>query len=311
MVYLFIGIGTALLAIVIHFFLTRQLIAGRPVSRFSFCRICRKNGFSRGECRFLFSVFARCSTAAPAEGLASATMLLRILDLYIGEIQSGGGEAGLRDRQLARAFRIRHAVAAGLRSGRRGLANTFSLAPGTRCTLAAGEALFPAVLRERQPGYLVFDRPEGLENVKGRELAVTFWIPGESGYRFTAEVLDEAPAGAVLLLAHSSSLKAVQQRRFHRADCRLKATLEAVDGGVRGEGTIRDISAAGLLVETAVVPAVGELVVIAFALPGQGGCRPQARVLGLRGGRCRLQFTEVTLSDQNRILLHLHHPGGT
>jgi c-di-GMP-binding flagellar brake protein YcgR len=253
-------------------------------------------------------------------------------DAYRQIEKTAESESDAEERK-ARLFAAResltHASAQGgsVRSTRqlgRGLPLTF---------IAPGEESYPSVILAVEPSGLAVEPVndsygEPLRFRRGTKFSCYFYAKGHQGYQFTTRMLGWEKMGGkdAMVLAHSEGVSALPARRFARREMKAPCTFYRVAvtaGSSPGKGksaakvenipypgTIVDISAGGLAIQTANPLLAGEYAKIVF---NTGGGAQSAFTKVLRtnkaknlGGVMHLQFVKISRQGLNAVLSYVY-----
>ena len=293
------------LTVYLVFFLLHRVGAqGARCSRWCCYRLCRRLGLSFRERETAIRLLEGAAQATPpAAAFGSFEMLARIIDGYIA---ANSRAAGHDEKLLSGVFDLKLRVDAGILLGGRGLGSTYALPVGTDLVLreSSGRILL-GTLSESGQGYLSFSPDEDNADTaswKGGRIEVSFRISGDSGYSFASEVLDEAHSEGepLLFLRHSSTLRRVQERRFHRKGCSIPVRITREDKS-EFSASIIDISMDGFSVKSDQGTVVGDAVSVLFSPDGGSVLRLRADTVGHCGERYRFRFVDISREARNRI----------
>ena len=202
--------------------------------------------------------------------------------------------------------------------------------------IAPGEESYPSVVLAVEPGGLAVEAVsdsygDSIRFKRGTKLTCFFYAKGHQGYQFGTHVVGWEKLGNknAMLLAHSEAVSALPARRHARraikVPCtfyRLAVTASEAKGRHRSTakvenfpypGTILDISAGGLGIQSANPLATGEFVKIAFN-PGDGPQAAFAKVIRMNktktlGGVMHVQFVKISRQSLNAILSYVYGYG--
>jgi c-di-GMP-binding flagellar brake protein YcgR len=299
----------------------------------AFRRAARAAGLAEEDLRFL-EEFGR------ALGMTNPDFVFRnpqkldafFKDAYRQIEKTADSEADAEESK-ARLFAAResltHASAQGgsVRSTRqlgRGLPLTF---------IAPGEESYPSVILAVEPSGLAVEPVadsygEPLRFRRGTKLSCYFYAKGHQGYQFATRVLGWEKMGGkdAMVLAHSESVSALPARRYARREMKAPCTfyrvaVTAASGKGKAKsnakvenipypGTIVDISAGGLGIQTANPLQAGEFAKIVFNTGG-GAHSAFAKVLRMNkakslGGIMHLQFVKISRQGLNAVLSYVY-----
>jgi c-di-GMP-binding flagellar brake protein YcgR len=199
--------------------------------------------------------------------------------------------------------------------------------------IAPGEESYPSVILAVEPSGLAVEPVsdsygEALRFKRGTKLSCYFYAKGHQGYQFMTRVLGWEKIGGkdAMVLAHSESVSALPARRYARREMKAPCTfyrmiVTAGTGKSKGKsnakvenipypGTIVDISAGGLGIQTANPLSAGEFAKIVFNTGG-GTQSAFAKVLRMNkaknlGGVMHLQFVKISRQGLNAVLSYVY-----
>jgi len=215
--------------------------------------------------------------------------------------------------------------------------STRQLGRGTPLTfIAPGEESYPSIIVAVEPGGMAVEPVsdsygENMRFKRGTKLTCYFYAKGHKGYQFATRVSGWERLGGkeVMVLAHSEAVVALparkQARREMRAPCtfyRVAVTANKVRGKVQSSakvenipfpGTIVDISAGGLGIQSSSALGAGEYIKIAFN-PGGGVQAAFGKVIRMNrakalGGIMHVQFVKISRRSLNAILSFVYGYG--
>lgn len=312
--------------------------AGRPsgassFSKSAFRRAARAAGLAEEDLRFLEDFGRALGVTNPEFVFRNPQRLDAFFkDAYRQIEKTADDEADAEDRK-ARLFAAResltHASAQGgsIRSTRqlgRGIPLTF---------IAPGEESYPSVILAVEPNGLAVEPVsdsygEPLRFRRGTKFSCYFYAKGHQGYQFATRALGWEKIGGkdAMVLAHSDMVSALPARRYARREMKAPCTfyrvsVTAASGKAKGKssakvesipypGTIVDISAGGLGIQTANPLMAGEFVKIVFTTGG-GAQSAFAKVLRMNkakalGGIMHLQFVKISRQGLNAVLSYVY-----
>jgi c-di-GMP-binding flagellar brake protein YcgR len=340
LIYIFIGIaGLVLVAALINYALKREargvsLSRGQAsYSKSSFRRAARVAGLLDEEIRYLEGVAKALSVTNPDFIFKNQAKLDSFFkDVYRYIEKNSDSEAAAEEQKavlFAARERITHRNSLGAPvSSSRQLGRNMPLT-----FIAPGEESYPSVIVAVEPGGLAVEPVhdaygEPLRFRRGTKLTCYFYAQGHQGYQFPTKVGGWERIGdkEVMVLAHSDSVAALPARRFARremsAPCtfyRMAVTVNKTRGKEQSSakvenipypGTIVDISAGGLGIQSANPLAAGEFIKIEFTT-GTGTLAAFAKVLRMnkaraRGGVMHLQFVKISRRTLNAIMSYVY-----
>jgi len=198
--------------------------------------------------------------------------------------------------------------------------------------IAPGEESYPSVILAVEPSGLAVEPVsdsygEALRFRRGTKLSCYFYAKGHQGYQFATRVIGWEKIGGkdAMVLAHSESVSPLPARRYARREMRAPCTFYrvAVSAGAKGKekskakvenipypGTIVDISAGGLGIQTANPLAAGEFAKIVFNTGG-GAQAAFGKILRMNkakamGGVMHLQFVKISRQGLNAVLSYVY-----
>ncbi len=329
-----IAVGAVVLALVVYAVVkSRGGSTGPSFNKAGFRRAARAAGLEKDQLRFL-EEFARAS------GLSNPDFVFRNpqkLDAFFKDAfrtieKSADSEAEAEDRK-ARLFsareRLTHASAQG-----GSVRSTRQLGRGTPLTfIAPGEESYPSVILAVEPSGIAVEPVadsygEPLRFRRGTKITCYFYAKGHEGYQFATRVTGWEKIGGkdAMVLAHSEAVSPLPARRHARRAMKAPCTyyrvaVSAAAGKGKGAskakvegtaypGTIVDISAGGLGIQSANPFAAGEFVKIAFDA-GSGGQAAFAKVIRMNknkgiGGEMHVQFVKISRQGLNAILSYVY-----
>jgi c-di-GMP-binding flagellar brake protein YcgR len=195
--------------------------------------------------------------------------------------------------------------------------------------IAPGEESYPSVIVAVEPGGLAVEPArdpygEPIRLKKGSKVTCFFYTEGHQGYQFMSRVAGWERIGTkeLMLISHSDSVSALPARRHARREMRAPCTFYRVNVAtkrVRGKeqstarvenlpfpGTIVDISAGGIGIQSANVLQTGEFLKIEFDA-SEGTQAAFAKVIRMNkarnvGGVMHAQFVKISRRALNSIL---------
>jgi hypothetical protein len=328
----FIIVGVALVIIVVFAIVKSVGRPSGPSSSFNkaaFRRAARASGLAEEEVRFL-EEFGR------AVGLSNPEFVFRNaarLDAFFKEAykqieKSAESETDAEDRK-ARLFAARESLTHASAQGGN-VRSTRQLGRGAPLTfIAPGEESYPSVILTVEPSGLAVEPVsdsygETLRFRRGTKLSCYFYAKSHQGYQFSTRVIGWEKIGGkdAMVLAHSESVSALPARRYARREMRAPCTfyrLAVSAAGSKGRekskakvenipypGTIVDISAGGLGIQSANPLQAGEFIKIVFNTGG-GAQSAFGKVLRMNkakniGGVMHLQFVKISRQGLNAVL---------
>jgi c-di-GMP-binding flagellar brake protein YcgR len=330
---LVLGIAAAILVIVVIARAAGRAPGAAGFNKSAFRRAARAAGLREEDLRFLEEYGRTLGLTNPDFVFRNPQRLDSFFkDAYRQIEKTADSETDAEERK-ARLFAAResltHASAQGgsIRSTRqlgRGIPLTF---------IAPGEESYPSVILAVEPNGLAVEPVsdsygEALRFKRGTKLSCYFYAKGHQGYQFSTRTLGWEKIGGkdAMVLAHSDAVSPLPARRYARremkAPCsfyRVAVTASSGKGKAKSNakvenmpypGTIVDISAGGLGIQTANPLATGEFVKIVFNTGG-GAQSAFAKVLRMNkakniGGVMHLQFVKISRQGLNAVLSYVY-----
>jgi c-di-GMP-binding flagellar brake protein YcgR len=332
----FIAVGVALLAIVVFAVIKsvgKPSGASSSFNKAAFRRAARASGLAEEEVRFL-EEFGR------ALGLTNPDFVFRNpqkLDAFFKDayrrIEKAAESETIAEERKARLFAARESLTHASAQGG-SVRSTRQLGRGAPLTfIAPGEESYPSVILAVEPSGLAVEPVadsygEALRFRRGTKLSCYFYAKGHQGYQFATRVIGWEKIGGkdAMVLAHSESVSALPARRYARREMRAPCTFYRVAvtaGQAKGRGktnakvenipypgTIVDISAGGLGIQSANPLSAGEFVKIVFNTGG-GAQSAFGKILRMNkakslGGVMHLQFVKISRQGLNAVLSYVY-----
>jgi hypothetical protein len=326
-----IGIAVLIILVIVIARSSGRGSSGSSFNKASFRRAARGAGLAEEDLRFLEEFGRTLGVTNPDFVFRNPQKLDSFFkDSYRQIEKTAESEADAEERK-ARLFAAResltHASAQGgsIRSTRqlgRGIPLTF---------IAPGEESYPSVILAVEPSGLAVEPVsdsygEPLRFRRGTKLSCYFYAKGHQGYQFATRVMGWEKIGGkdAMVLGHSDSVSALPARRYARREMRAPCTFyrvavtAAAGKGKKSAkvedipypGTIVDISAGGLGIQTANPLLSGEFVKIVFNTGG-GTQSAFAKVLRMNkaknlGGVMHLQFVKISRPGLNAVLSYVY-----
>jgi c-di-GMP-binding flagellar brake protein YcgR len=327
-----IAIGAVVLLLILYAVVrNRAGLSGRSSNfdRSSFRKAARSAGLPEEEVRFLEEFGKSLSLSNPDFVFRNPQRLDAFFKDAYRHIDKAADSESDADERKARLFaareRLSHASAQG-----GAVRSTRQLGRGAPLTfIAPGEESYPSVILAVEPSGLAVEPVadsygEALRFHRGTKLTCYFYAKSHQGFQFATRVTGWEKIGGkeAMVLAHSDAVSALPARRHARremkAPCtfyRVAVTATKAKGQQRSTakvenipypGTIVDISAGGLGIQTANPLSAGEFVKIAFNA-GAGEQAAFAKVLRMNkaknyGGVMHAQFVKISRQGLNAIL---------
>ena len=309
---------------------------GSAFDKNAFRRAARSVGLPEEEVRFLEEFGRALSLANPEFVFRNPQKLDAFFKDAYRQIDKGAISETDADDRKARLFaareRLTHASAMG-----GNIRSTRQLGRGAPLTfIAPGQESYPSVILAVEPSGLAVEPVsdsygEALRFRRGTKLTCYFYAKSHQGFQFATRVIGwEKLAGKdAMVLAHSDEVSALPARRHARRETKAPCTFYRVavtaakGGSGKGQrnaakvenipfpGTIVDISAGGLGIQTANPLEAGEFVKIVFN-PGGGGAQAAfAKVIRMNkannfGGVMHVQFVKISRQGLNAILSYVY-----
>jgi c-di-GMP-binding flagellar brake protein YcgR len=307
--------------------------ASSSFNKASFRRAARSSGLVEEEVRFL-EEYGR------AAGITNPDFVFRnppkldafFKDAYRRIEKSAESEVDAEERK-ARLFAARESLTHASAQGGN-VRSTRQLGRGAPLTfIAPGEESYPSVILAVEPGGIAVEPVsdsygEALRFRRGTKLSCYFYAKGHQGYQFSTRVIGWEKIGGkdAMVLAHSESVSPLPARRYARRVMKAPCTFYRVAvsaGTVKGKekskakvenipypGTIVDISAGGLGIQSANPLAAGEFVKIVFNTGG-GAQSAFGKILRMNkaktiGGVMHLQFVKISRQGLNAVLSYVY-----
>jgi hypothetical protein len=323
----------AILLVVLIKYILSSSGAGSSFSKTAFRRAARAAGLDEDLVRFL-EEYGR------AAGMSNPDFVFRNpqkLDAFFKDsyrrIEKAAESESDAEERKARLFMARESLTNASAEGG-SVRSTRQLGRGAPLTfIAPGEESYPSVILAVEPSGIAVEPVTDsygapLRFRRGTKLTCYFYAKGHQGYQFATRVTGWEKIGAkdAMVLAHNEAVKALPARRYARRELRAPCTFYrvAVSAGMakgknKGKakvenvpylGTIADISAGGLGIQTANPLAAGEFAKIVFSA-GSGEQAAFAKVLKMNraksiGGVMHLQFVKISRQGLNSILSYVY-----
>ncbi|HTX72070.1 MAG TPA: PilZ domain-containing protein [Rectinemataceae bacterium] len=302
-------------------------------NRGSFRRAARGVGLAEEETRFLEGY-------GKALGVSNPEFLFRNqskLDSFFKEvyryIEKNSESEGTAEDEKARLFAAREMLTRQNAMGRP-VTSTRQLGRNLPLTfIAPGEESYPSVIVAVEPGGIAVEPVrdpygEAMRFRKGTKLSCYFYTSGHQGYQYPARVVGWERIGTkeVMVLSHSDTVSALPARRNARremkspcsffrvmvnsAKSRGKTQTTARVENIPFPGTIIDISAGGVGIQSANPLQAGEFLKIEFNPDGASHAAfgKVVRMNRLRavGGIMHIQFVRISRRTLNSILSQVY-----
>lgn len=236
----------------------------------------------------------------------------------------------------SRLFAARESLTRNIAAGTK-ISSTRQLGRGTPITfIAPGEESYPTIIVAVEASGMAVEPVkdaygESLRFHKGTKLTCYFYSDTHQGYQFSSRLAGWEHVGSkeVMILSHSDAVTGLpvrsHARRETRAPCafyRVVVTERVVKGkkqkdarvqGISFPGTIVDISAGGLGIQSANALAAGEFIKVEFNPEGkpQSAFAKVVRMNKLKniGGVMHVQFIRISQRSLNAILSFVYGYG--
>jgi c-di-GMP-binding flagellar brake protein YcgR len=332
-----IAIGAGILILIVYAVIkNRKSSSGRSSSfdKNSFRKAARSAGLPEEEVRFLEEYGRALSLSNPEFVFRNPPKLDAFFKDAYRYIDKAADSESVADERKSRLFAARERLThTGAQGGT--VRSTRQLGRGAPLTfIAPGEESYPSIILAVEPSGLAVEPVadsygEALRFRRGTKLTCYFYAKGHQGYQFSTRVTGWEKIGGkdAMVLAHSEAVSALPARRHARretkAPCtfyRVAVTATKAKGKQKNTakvenipypGTIVDISAGGLGIQTANPLLAGEFVKIAFN-PGGGGAQAAfAKVIRMNkaknmGGIMHVQFVKISRQGLNAILSYVY-----
>lgn len=333
-----IAIGAIIVVLVVYGIL-KNGIGGMPgplsgpssphFTRGAFRRAARAAGLGEDDIRFL-------EEYGKALGISNPEFVFRNpgrLDAFFKDVyriidKNSDSESDAEERR-ARLFAARENLTRRVAAGKM-ITSTRQLGRGTPITfIAPGEESYPSIIVAVEAGGMAIEPVrdaygEPLRFRRGAKLTCYFYSQAHQGFQFASRLAGWERIGSkeVMILTHSDAVTALPARSHARREMRAPCTFYRVvvtERVVKGKkqrdakvqnipfpGTIVDISAGGLGIQSANALEAGEFIKVEFSPGG----RPQsafAKVIRMNrlknvGGIMHLQFVRISQRGLNAIL---------
>jgi c-di-GMP-binding flagellar brake protein YcgR len=329
---LVIGIAAAILIIVAVSRNSGRSSGSSSFNKGAFRRAARAAGLPEEDLRFLEEFGRALGVTNPEFVFRNPQRLDSFFkDAYRQIEKTAESEADAEDRK-ARLFAARESLTQASAQGG-SIRSTRQLGRGIPLTfIAPGEESYPSVILAVEPSGLAVEPVsdsygEPLRFRRGTKFSCYFYAKGHQGYQFATRSLGWEKIGGkdAMVLAHSDSVSALPARRYARREMKAPCTFYRVAvtaaGKGRGKsnakvenipypGTIVDISAGGLGIQSASPLQPGEFVKIVFSTGG-GAQSAFAKVLRMNkaknlGGIMHLQFVKISRQGLNAVLSYVY-----
>jgi c-di-GMP-binding flagellar brake protein YcgR len=305
-------------------------------SKYAFRRAARESGLSDDEVRTLEEYARIFRMSNPDFVFRNAQKLDAFFKEAYRQIDRIAESEADAEERKARLFAARERLTH-IRAQGAPIRSTRQLGRGTPLTfIAPGEESYPSIIVAVEPGGLAVEPVsdpygENMRFKRGTKLTCYFYAKGHKGYQFSTRVSGWERLGGkeVMVLSHSESITALparkQARREMRAPCtfyRVAVTSSKIRGKVQTTakvenipftGTIVDISAGGLGIQSANALQTGEYLKITFN-PGGGIQAAFGKVIRMNrakpiGGVMHIQFVKISRRCLNAILSFVYGYG--
>jgi c-di-GMP-binding flagellar brake protein YcgR len=337
--------GAVILIVLVYGFLKNGIggmpspLAGPSAPRFTkggFRRAARAAGLGDQDIRFLEEYAKALGVSNPDFVFKNPGSLDSFFKSVYRLIDKNSDSETDAEEKRALLFKARESLTRSVAAGLK-IQSSRQLGRGTPITfIAPGEESYPTVIAAVEPGGMAVEPVkdaygESLRFHKGVKLTCFFYSDAHQGYQFTSRLLGWQRMGSkeVMVLAHSDAVSALPARSHARRETRAPCTFYRVVVTERSEkgkkkkdakvqnipfpGTIVDISAGGLGIQSANALPAGEFLKVEFTPEG----RPQsafAKVIRMNrhkniGGIMHVQFVRISQRSLNAILSFVYGYG--
>lgn len=310
-----------------------KLTRAAAFNRGSFRRAARGVGLSEEEMRFLETYGRALHVSNPEFVFRNQAKLDSFFKDVYRFIEKNSESEGAAEDQKARLFAAREQLTQRNSLGQP-VTSTRQLGRNLPLTfIAPGEESYPSVIVAVEPGGIAVEPVrdpygEPMRFRKGTKLSCYFYTVGHQGYQYAARVVGWERIGTkeVMVLSHSDSVSALPARRNARREMRSPCSFYRVvvnKSNARGKtqttakvenmpfpGTIIDISAGGVGIQSASPLQAGEFLKIEFN-PGGASHAAFGKVVRMNrlrtvGGIMHIQFVKISRRSLNSILSQVY-----
>jgi len=340
-----IAVGVAIIALVAYSIL-KNGIGGLPgplsgpvaphFTRGAFRRAARAAGLSEENVRFLEEYGRILGVANPEFVFRNSARLDSFFKDVYRIIDKNSDSETDAEEQRARLFAARESITRSAQAGTM-ISSTRQLGRGTPLTfIAPGEESYPSIIVAVEAGGIAVEPVkdaygEPIRFRRGARFTCYFYGQAHQGFQFSSRLAGWERIGSkeVMVLAHSDAVSALparsHARREMRAPCtfyRVVVTERVVKGRKQRDakvqnlpfpGTIVDISAGGIGIQSANALEAGEFIKVEFSPAGkvQSAFAKVIRMNRLKtvGGIMHLQFVRISQRSLNAILSFVYGYG--
>jgi len=330
-----------LIALVVLYQIIRNGIGGTGLSdsgkasrfnRGQFRRAARQAGLGNDEAHFLEEFGRTLGISNPESLFQNRARLDSFFKEAYRSIEKNSDSESTAEGRKARLFAIRERFSESA-SGKTSISSTRQLGRNTPLSfITPGEESYPSLIVAVEPGGIavepIRDRlGEIIRFRRGTKLTCFFYAAGRQGYQFQTKVsgFSSVSAKETMTLSHSDSIAALPTRNHARREMRVPCAFHHVAVSTktaRGKekasarvekiaypGTVLDISAGGIGIQTANPLAEGEFVKIEFDA-GSGTHAAFGKVVRLNrlkgsGGMMHIQFVKISQKSLNAVMSYV------
>lgn len=310
--------------------------SGRRFSRSAFRKAARSAGLAEEDLRFLEAYGRALEVYNPDFVFANPGRLDSFFKSVYRRIEAETESEADAEEKRAKLFKARENLTKSRAAGTK-VSSTRQLGRGTPITfIAPGEESYPTITVAVEAGGVAVEPVkdaygEAIRFRRGTKLTCYFYSQAHQGFQFSTRVASWVQLGSkeAMVLAHSDAVTALparsHARRETKAPCtfyRVAVTERTVRGkkqrdakvqGIPFPGTIIDISAGGLGIQSANALAAGEFIKVEFN-PGERTQTAFAKVVRMNrlkniGGVMHVQFVRISQRSLNAILSFVYGYG--
>jgi c-di-GMP-binding flagellar brake protein YcgR len=340
-----IAVGAIIVALVAYGIL-KNGIGGMPgplsgpssprFTRGAFRRAARAAGLAEENIRFLEDYGKALGIADPEFVFRNPGRLDTFFKDVYRNIDKNSESESNAEEQRSRLFAARESLTRSAAAGTK-VSSTRQLGRGTPLSfIAPGEESYPSIIVAVESGGIAIEPVkdaygEPLRFRKGTKLTCYFYSQGHQGYQFASRIAGWERMGTkeVMVLSHSDAVTALPTRSHARREMRAPCSFYRVvvsERSVKGKtqknakvqnipfpGTIIDISAGGLGIQSANALPAGEFIKVEFNPQGQTNSA-FAKVIRMNklkniGGIMHVQFVRISQRSLNAILSFVYGYG--
>jgi len=334
----YVAVGGVLLVLVLYNVIRygASSSSSHRFSRGAFRRAARAAGLSEEDIRFLEQYGKALDITDPGFVFRNPQKMDAFFKSVYRYIDKDSESEEDADGKRARLFKARENLTRSIAAGTK-VTSSRQLGRGTPLTfLAPGEESYPTIIQGVEPAGIAGESVrdaygEPLRFHKGSKLTCYFYSETHQGYKFTSRFLGVQRLGTkeIMIFAHSDAVTALPARSHARRETRVPCTFyrvavservvkgkkmrDAKVSGVSFPGTIVDISAGGLGIQSANALPAGEFIKVEFATEGgpQSAFAKVVRMNKLKtiGGIMHAQFIRISQRSLNAILTFVYGYG--